>query len=67
MTEILFESGVKHQLTSLEHLIWKGNINIKKVSLFFIIQFLQSLTLRPPLKICSFPAPDPPFHLWVGR
>ena len=30
MTEILFESGVKHQLTSLEHLIWKGNITIKK-------------------------------------
>ena len=24
-------------------------------------------TIRPPLKICLFPAPDPPFHLWVGR
>jgi hypothetical protein len=67
MTEILFESGVKHQLTSLEHLIWKGNITIKKVSLFFIIQFLQSLTLRPPLKICLFPTPDRPSISAMGR
>jgi hypothetical protein len=30
--------------------------------------FCQTLgPARPPLKICSLPAPDPPFHLWVGR
>ena len=28
---------------------------------------LQPCMVRPPLKICSFPTPDPPFHLWVGR
>ena len=28
---------------------------------------LNILLLRPPLKICSFPAPGLPFHLWVGR
>ena len=29
--------------------------------------YFSNVHVRSPLKICSFPAPDPPFHLWVGR
>ena len=28
---------------------------------------LNTTPFRPSLKICSFPAPDPLYHQWVGR